>query len=271
MLKNLNINFIGDTHFQNEDLNNKLQSYNNTTFIHVGDFNIGCKSFYEEEKWLKILNDTLISINSTMYIIRGNHDDPNYFTDDIEFFKKHLKSKYNCFHYKCFIGDEYKVDTDEYSEFIFGLSNIKFVPDYTVLNINGNNLLCVGGAISIDRKQHIKRNLLNIKYYKDEVFKYSPEKVKDLTDIDIVVTHNSPSFCEPKEFNDIVYHFYNDGDVDLLRDLQHERNDLKLLHDILIKNNDLNLWVNGHFHMQTGEYIGNTLFRTVAILEFFSC
>ena len=262
------LGFIGDTHFENEDLRCKLLNYQNMNFIHVGDFNLGCKPFYDEEKWLNILNNTLIETNSMMYIIAGNHDDPNYFTNDLEQLKEYFKTKkYNCFNYKNFSGDEYRKDPIEYAEYIFNLSNIKIVPNYTVLDLCDKKILCVGGAISINRLEYIKHGWENIKYYKNENFYYDYNKIANLRDIDIVVTHSSPNFCEPTAFNDIVYHYYNSGDLNLLKDLDHERHDIKLMHDVLISNNDIKHWFNGHFHNPYSQMIGNILFKTVGILE----
>jgi hypothetical protein len=49
-------------------------------------------------------------------MIRGNHDDPYYFNNKV-----------------------------------FSYSNVELLEDYTILTVGNDNILCVGGAISIDR------------------------------------------------------------------------------------------------------------------------
>jgi hypothetical protein len=38
------------------------------------------------------------------------------------------------------------------------LTNIKLIKDYTVLNLEGNNILFIGGAISVDRKSRMTKH-----------------------------------------------------------------------------------------------------------------
>jgi len=85
------------------------------TIIQVGDFGIGFEKPEKELRTMQYLNATLESNNIKLYAIRGNHDDPAYF------------------------DGTYKV------------GNIELLADYTILNIEGKSILCVGGAISVDR------------------------------------------------------------------------------------------------------------------------
>ena len=66
------------------------------------------------------LNAVLRKINSVLYCIRGNHDDPSYFNDNI-----------------------------------INKSNVKLIKDYSIISVGDKNILCIGGAVSIDRKYRI--------------------------------------------------------------------------------------------------------------------
>lgn len=69
--------FIGDVHGQFSELEKKLRGFTATTFIQVGDFGLG---YYENEKEiLEQLEYALKINNNKMYVIRGNHDNPNTF------------------------------------------------------------------------------------------------------------------------------------------------------------------------------------------------
>ena len=156
--------FIGDVHGEFKELSNKLANTNvkNSTFIQVGDFGLGFKRKENEAAELNTLNKRLKDLNNEMYVIRGNHDDPSYFTSNRSY------------------------------------SNILFLEDYTLLKVEGKNILLVGGAISIDRSWRV----LNNSYWLEEVFVYDKIKLenalRNFDRVDIVVTHNAPNENEKK-------------------------------------------------------------------------
>jgi hypothetical protein len=150
-------------------------AFSDSLFIIAGDCGLGFNKpkYYEDlfEKFNKILSYN----NTYVVMVRGNHDDPAYF-------------------------DGERVN----------LSNIKAVPDYSVINANDKNILCVGGAISLDRTWRIKQeeriNRFSTSkkksiYWKDEAPIFNKEaldKVTNSTKIDYVVSHSAPSFVNPE-------------------------------------------------------------------------
>jgi len=90
-----NVNFnilmsLGDTHGDNMKIApTLLQKYhldnNQETkgILHVGDFGMGFTKLNGEKTYLKLLNDRLKKYNTYLYVVRGNHDDPQYFNDDV--------------------------------------------------------------------------------------------------------------------------------------------------------------------------------------------
>lgn len=191
----------------------------NIAYIQVGDFGIG---FYEDEPdKLKQLDDMLNDYESDLYVMRGNHDNPAWFKDG---------------------------GNDKITDIKAGLKRIIFIQDYTVLNIDFENILFVGGAVSIDRRPRMMD--IRESWWVDEIFVLDEEKLKGFENIDRVITHTAPDFCEPRGFNSLVYG-YAAYDMGLLQDLKIERDLITKMANILMlngKNPKLKGWYYGHFH-----------------------
>ena len=190
----------------------------NIGYIQVGDFGIG---FYEDEpNKLKQLDEILNDHESDLYIMRGNHDNPAWFTPG---------------------------GTDKIADVKAGLKRITFIPDYTILNIDFENILFVGGAVSIDRRPRMMD--LRESWWADEIFVLDEEKLQSFENIDRVITHTCPDFCEPIKFNQLVYN-YASNDHGLLKELTEEREKVTKMANILMLNNKNKLkgWYYGHFH-----------------------
>lgn len=237
--------FIGDTHGNNGYIKMLIKNFNyrNTEMIHVGDFGVGFISKEQEIKNLDSLNDFMKERNIILHVIRGNHDNPQYF-------------------------DGTYLNT-----------NLKLHPDYTVLNIEGKNILLVGGAISIDRVPRRRYNVQEIRqnnnsekryYWEDEKFILDKKKLENFRDINIVVTHTAPHYAKPFDQKGkwpyIVTQFMGE-DPTLADDLITERNLLNEMYDILNNNNDIENWFYGHFHNSDYTNYGYTLFNMLAINE----
>ena len=153
---------------------------------------------------------------SILLIIRGNHDNPSYFDGNHDY------------------------------EFI------KFLPDYSTMEIDGLNHLFIGGALSIDRRVRTK----GIDYWENEGFVKDLDKISELKNIDVVVTHTAPNFVEPFGFNGIVAH-YAENDPTLLEELTNERKSLTELFDVLTSKNNIQHHFYGHFHYDTKNLVNN--------------
>ena len=225
MMKNFkNILIFGDNHGQWDVFPNVIRDYelDNCAVFVTGDFGVGFEAQVDEIRRLKYLSRRMKFTNSTLFAVRGNHDNPAYFTG--------------------------KFDND----------NVKLVPDYTVLNINGLNILCVGGAYSVDRRvrrsyatpreNSTKSDTLAINdYWADEVFVYDHDKVMSMKDINMVVTHSAPQICPPYTKGSLDSWAVNDKN--LLEDCRIERAQLFQMYDNLTHNgNNISKWFYGHFH-----------------------
>lgn len=238
-LNNNTIVMWGDTHGNWDYLEREIRNkqITNVNFIQVGDFGVGLQPYDREERQLTSLNEKLEKANCKVYAIRGNHDNPYYF--------KGTKNIYN---------------------------NIVFVEDYTVLEQNGTNILCIGGAISIDRLQRRAENrqLINEDYlvwYHGEKFVYDEEKLNEIIDnnyIDIVVTHTAPMTFYPEQFNHLVM-TKAAKDLTLLEDLKQEREQMqKIFEAFLLKPR---YWFYGHFHENVTREMGDTIAVLVGVNE----
>jgi hypothetical protein len=95
------------------------------------------------------------------------------------------------------------------------LSNFELIEDYTVMEYNGKTIQFIGGAVSIDRTFRKEGH----SYWKDEVVHFERDKCKK---VDVLVTHTTPSWCFPQQFNEMVYGWARE-DAYLLEELTNER------------------------------------------------
>jgi predicted phosphodiesterase len=239
---------LGDTHGYFREFTRRMDSLKITdaTILHVGDFGIGFKDTESKEVHiLQELNGFLKKSNNMMYVIRGNHDNPSYFNGS------------------------------------YNYSHLKLLPDYSVLELEGEKILMVGGAISIDRRQRLNDmqlaagyGLYKESYWYDEGFVLDEDKVKDLEGITCVVTHSVPG--EAKPVNNYNNHYDSHGsfvesfaknDNKLKDDLNKERIDLSNMYSILKEKNTIKKWYYGHFHSTNKEIIDGTEFIMVDVSD----
>lgn len=231
-LKDKNI-YLGDIHGRFSVIENYLieNDINDCNIIQVGDFGLGFSDQQYESEQLSIINDRLKKDNNFLYAIRGNHDQKERFYD------------------------------------FYNFSNIYFVKDYEVINLKGENHLFIGGAISIDRTYRTEGKT----YWKDEIFVLDEEKLENIVDIDVVVTHTAPDFCEPRNYNnsfpEVVLQFTY-RDKNLLNDLNSERANMTRAFNKIKENNNIKWWVYGHFHKNYLEEIDGVNFRVIGINDF---
>jgi len=225
--------FIGDVHGELEQLADKLAIKNirNSQLVQVGDFGFGFfGSKDKEDLSIKNLNKTLKAGNNLLYVIRGNHDDPSYF-------EKWQK-----------------------------IGNIRLVPDYSVLELAGNSVLLVGGAISIDRTSRVSGKT----YWREEEFVFNQDKLdavlRDVKKIDIVVTHSAPSEFWPYDF-DLNVHSYMARDKQLKADLDIDRANHSRLLKFITMRFSTTRWYYGHFHASKGGEYNDIKYHLLGELE----
>jgi len=197
----------------------------NAYIIQVGDFGIGFRHKKNEEAALHRLNECLIENNIEMYALRGNHDDPKFF--------ERQNNPYGC-------------------------SNITFLSDYSELEIGGQKILLIGGAISIDRIYRVedKSWWRGEPFLFDENFNYGK--------YDIIATHTRPTesgiYLSKKGISAFL-----DKDKDLSADIDKENAEMSKLYNSILPPK---FWVFGHFHDSLTTKVGETTFKLLGIDEF---
>jgi UDP-2,3-diacylglucosamine pyrophosphatase LpxH len=135
------------------------------------------------------------------------------------------------------------------------LSNFELIEDYTVAEYDGKKIQFIGGAVSIDRTSRTEGR----SYWEDEIVKFDREKCKE---VDILVTHTTPSWCFPQQFNQTVYGWANE-DAYLLEDLTEER----AIMDEICKLCKPRLHLYGHFHSSWTERVNGCVHKLLDINE----
>ena len=189
-----------------------LHKMTDTLVIVAGDCGLGFAPFHKYfNKQQSRIIEQLSKHRCFFAFVRGNHDKPSAFDGDIVF--------------PAWLA----------------------VPDYSVITACGHQILCVGGAISVDRSTRIE----GIDYWKDEqpVFdSIALRKIKESCSIDTVVTHCAPSMCERTTLPDWVLR-YQEQDHNLLYALKAER---MIMDDLLLRlrkdKHPVRQWFYGHYH-----------------------
>lgn len=236
----------GDIHAQFVGLCDAIEraGLTNAAVIVAGDCGFGFYPLpYYEKNYCEQLDKRLERANVTLLMMRGNHDNP-------EFFSKQM----------------------------IDFPRMKTLPDYSVISTGKHKVLCVGGAISIDRTNRLGKMQLQRLYYgeaapiywPDEPFVYDEDELNrleaDKLRIDTVVTHTAPAFCEPLVKKGLLE--WAEEDAALLSDVEKERRDVSRLYEwLMAKGHPLKQWFYGHFHYAATAVIDATTFRMLGIME----
>lgn len=225
-----------------------------TVLIVAGDCGFGFEQKGYYDNFVRKNNKRMTESNNWILFVRGNHDNPAYFDG----------KAFNC---KRFIA----------------------IPDYALIKACNYTILCVGGAVSIDRMSRIASWQNKIKkehryfhsrpsderfeknfYWGNEAPVYNESMLDELDKvcaIDTVITHTAPSFCELQTKGGLSD--WSASDNTLLEDVQQERETLDAIyHKLMSQNHLLSHWYYAHFHQSWHEVINDTLFRMLDIMEF---
>ena len=253
-----NIVVSGDIHGEFNQLVHKLcvqYAMRDTLLIVAGDCGFGFDNPGYYDEMVKKNSRRMSEANNRIVFVRGNHDNPAYFDGET-------------FRHRRFIA----------------------VPDYSIIRACGHTILCVGGAISIDRlyrmqkweadnkaKQkhthsHSTDSPLSRQYYwPNEAPVYNDAlltRINERFAIDTVVTHTAPTFCQLLNKCGTICTFMASDDT-LSKDIEDERATMTELYDRLIHDaHPLTHWYYGHFHQSWHDSIEGVLFSMLEIMEF---
>lgn len=239
---------LGDIHGSLKGIASHIKRYGlkNCALIFCGDIGFGFEKIEYYEQIYRKLHPLLSKNNIYCYFVRGNHDNPDLFDG-----KK--------------ISHKRFVAIEDYSVIqSFSMEDRHFSAPI-------NTILCVGGAISIDRSwRKEKMYELAMKYKRfhacdtDYAIKHSQKLYweneppyfdkkallayheADLR-INAVCTHTCPSFCEPLSKDGIAT--FLTRDFSLAEDIDVEREVMtNLWHKLRHDGHPLHTWCYGHYH-----------------------
>ena len=209
----------GDIHGDFNQLVYKLcvqYSMTDTLLIVAGDCGFGFEKKDYYYSMAKRNDKRMSAANNWIVFVRGNHDNPEYFDGKV-------------FHRKRFIA----------------------VPDYSVIQAAGHTILCVGGAISVDRS-------------------WRKERWTQIT------AHNHHLVSDEPLARNIYWRdenpVYNEELLDamLLEDVTDERATIdKIYNKLYADNHPMTHWCYGHFHQSWHSSIDGVLFLMLDIMEFY--
>lgn len=227
--------FCGDVHGYFEKLVWTITvryKIKNSSVVVCGDFGVGFESKKHLNNLYKHCKKRLEESDITIYVARGNHDDPDYFKNP---------EKYN-------------------------YERLKFLEDHKVYNIENKKVYVIGGANSVDYRwridwnnepSHKERNK-KVWWEDEDVVKLPIEKLSTNT-VDIIVSHEaplsfSPIISRPEGLDTFQYN-----------KILECRN---YLNDIL-KTMSTKYWFYGHYHTSYSGSYNNTIYKCLDELELF--
>lgn len=193
-------------------------------FIIVGDCGFGFEKRAYYDLMYKKIEKRLLKNNNSILCIRGNHDDPQYFTEGS----------------------------------LIDYPLLKTLPDYTTLDILGKNILFLGGATSTDgdwrreKNKEFQRRGSSKRVWWDLECPSRIDNFEDLpTNIDFVISHEAPSQFPP--------HLSKPSGMNH-QDYLQRLSDREYLSELLKEVNP-DKWFFGNYHKTYSGTYGKTLFR----------
>ncbi|MCI1786090.1 MAG: metallophosphoesterase [Bacteroidales bacterium] len=238
-----NIMVCGDIHGEFNAVIYKLciqYQMTDTLLIVAGDCGFGFDKPGYYDNVFNRNSSRLSKSNNWVVMLRGNHDDPSYFRDE-------------------------KISHERF----------RTIPDYCVIQACGRNILCVGGAVSIDRdyrKKHDSSHSVSdiASYWPDEIPIYDGALLEDIGNeikIDTVITHTAPSFCEL--ISKAGLSEWAAIDPDISSDCEKERKTMdRIFEHLMSAGHPVSHWYYGHFHQSWRSEIDGILFSMLDIMEF---
>lgn len=211
-----------------------------TLLIIAGDCGFGFDKPGYYENVFKRNSSRLSKANNRIEMVRGNHDDPAYFNEE--------RIKHERF---------------------------RTIPDYSIIQACGHNILCIGGAVSIDRDYRKKYDTKHpasgtASYWADEMPSYDEAILNEIGKhfrIDTIITHTAPSFCELISKSGLSE--WATLDPAIPADCESERKTMDQIYEHLkADGHPVRHWYYGHFHQSWNSEIGDVLFSMLDIMEF---
>jgi len=240
---NFGVYAVGDIHgeFNIFRKNIKQNEIDNCVIFLAGDVGVGFgyndpREPKKENKRLSDFNEFLKKRNIYIYAVSGNHDNPLFFDGNHNF------------------------------------TNLVFMKNYDVVEINRIKYIGIGGATSVDRKSNPnffhKGRKIGVDWWPNEKVVYSEDRLDEIEGINVIITHICPDFVYPMIFNDFINKWI-EYDPDLKEELIEERKLMTKIYNKLSEKSDISTWVYGHYHSSNFQLYNNIKFKLLNIGEFY--
>lgn len=227
-----NLVFCGDIHGELETFVwTAVDRYKITEadIVILGDFGVGfdnsLKNLYSK------VEKKLEKADITVYALRGNHDDPEYFKEESN----------------------------------YSFPRLRFMEDYKIYELAGRTILPIGGAHSTDIVSRKKNNEKWEQERKDrrEWWEEEPVSERPMEElprkVDIIASHTCPISFEP------IASRFDDTPVEQYEKILKERNYLESVKDYV----NFDLWMYGHYHDSFSGSSGKFMYRGLGIMELY--
>jgi predicted phosphodiesterase len=226
---------IGDVHGEFKEMQSKMVEIMESAgepvnFVQVGDFGLGFERPKKDHDRLTTINHFLKEKDSNLWVIRGNHDNPGFW-------------QWGC-------GYEF--------------SNIHFVPDDSVVELDGKSCYFAGGAVSVDRCKRTQ----GIDYWKGEQYNVDNIQFPIPYPVDILFTHDVYHPVSPFGTTSDTLKYWCEKDEELMGDIVYSQIVFKNLYDSIYKINPNFSWYHGHYHEPHVTNNDGQVVHSLSILEF---
>ena len=218
---------VGDIHGEIRELVFNItvkHEIKDSVIVVAGDVGLGFeKPAHYENLWNRV-KPRLVNNNNLILFIRGNHDDPDYYN----------------------------------GEKALNFDNMKSLPDYTKIIMNDKVILCIGGAISVDRDWRSEQEK-TCWWENEDILRLTDKEINKLEGrIYCVISHESPISFLPVFNRDQIINTDS-----LFFDVMNSRDYLeKILWRCQPKR-----WYYGHYHKSMSSNNGRTQYRCLCIQE----
>lgn len=211
--------------------------------IVAGDCGLGFEKTGAYDNVFRRIQRRLIQNNCWIAMVRGNHDDPAYF------------------------------EPQKDGKTLIRHSRWCTIPDYSIIQACGRTILCVGGAISVDRQVRLRemvRHPGKVYYWENEAPLYNQNALDEIKMqglcVDTIVTHTAPSFCEFRSKEGLATWAQNDPQ--LIEDCNAERASMDaIMAHVKRDGHPLERWYYGHFHNSWHSEIDGVWYKMLDIME----
>jgi predicted phosphodiesterase len=227
---------IGDIHGKFNELAHVLRQLPvQAHVVCVGDIGLG---FIDSElpSCLSEVDDVATSREQKVWLVRGNHDNPEIWFSHRSSWNKALQS-------------------------------VRIPPDIHRMRIENIHVMMVGGATSLDRSHQDRLEGENW-WSKEPVSKSAPKQIQMMVEsygrADILITHAGPLEAQPAISRDkSSFDYYSSVDPSLSSEVKAER---KLLSDVVVASM-ARTCAFGHYHVSLESNVGKIRYRCCAELE----